>query len=295
MAGKDEAIELAGVRLTHPDRILFPGQGVTKRTLAEYYLAIADRILPHVAGRPLSLVRCPAGQSGECFFQKHASPGFPEALKPVRIREKSGSNDYLYIEDEAGLVAAVQMGVLELHVWGSHIETLETPDRLVFDFDPDEAVEFAAVRGAAVEMRDRLDALGLRSFAMATGGKGIHVVVPLTPREDWEAMKAFAAAMAETLAAEQPDRFLATASKAARKGRIFIDYLRNARGATAIAPFSCRARKGAPIAWPVAWPALSRLKSAQPASVDTAVGLLKRQKTDPWQGYFDVRQKLPAR
>jgi len=294
MATKDDAAELAGIRITHPDRVLFPGQGVTKRQLAEYYLAIADRILPHIARRPLSLVRCPAGQAGECFFQKHASPGFPDALKPIRIKEKSGTDEYLYIEDESGLVAAVQMGVLELHVWGSHIDTLEKPDRLVFDFDPDESVDFALVRRAAIEMRDRLDGLGLQSFAMATGGKGIHVVVPLTPKEDWDAIKHFAEAMARTIAAERPDHYLATASKAARKGRIFIDYLRNARGATAIAPFSCRARKGAPIAWPVAWSALARLKSAQPASVDTAGTLLKRQKDDPWQGYFGIKQTLPA-
>jgi bifunctional non-homologous end joining protein LigD len=185
------------------------------------------------------------------------------------------------------------MGVLELHIWGSHVATLEQPDRIVFDFDPDEALDFAAVKDAATEMRDRLRSLGLESFAMASGGKGLHVVVPLTPRDDWDDVKGFAEAMARVLAAENPGRYLAEMSKERRKGRIFVDYLRNGRGATAIAPFSSRARKGAPLAWPVAWPALSRLADAHPVSVATAAAALKREKADPWAGYFDVDQVLP--
>ena len=291
--GDDGAIEIAGVRVTHPDRVVFAGQAITKRRLIDYYLSVRDLILPHVANRPLSLVRFPSGADGDGFFQKHASPGFPDAFKPITIQEKEGRGRYLFIEDERGLVAAVQMGVLELHIWGAHNRTLEKPDRLVFDLDPDEAVDFAAVRDAAHGMRDRLKHLGLESFAMATGGKGIHVVVPLTPHHGWEDIRAFAEAMARTLAAEAPDRFLAEMSKTKRKGRIFIDYLRNARGATAIAPFSTRARKGAPLAWPVAWTALRRLASAHEATVENAARLLARQKTDPWRGYFDADQVLP--
>ena len=286
-------IEVEGVRLTHPDRVVFPGQGITKRRLVDYFLSVADRILPHIVDRPLSLVRCPQGAGGDCFFQKHASPGFPEAFKPIRIKEKEGSDVYLYIEDAAGLVACVQMGVLELHLWGSHVETLEKPDRIVFDFDPDEDMDFSAVRDAATDMRARLQALGLESFPMVTGGKGIHVVVPLTPQDGWEDIKAFAEALARTIAAEEPDRYLAVATKARRKGRIFIDYLRNGRGATAIAPFSTRARKDAPLAWPVAWSALSRVDGARIANVGNAAELLSRQKADPWAGYFDVDQVLP--
>ena len=287
------AVEIAHVRVTHPDRVVFAGQNITKRRLIDYYLSVKDLILPHVANRPLSLVRFPSGADGDGFFQKHASPGFPAAFKPIVIKEKEGKGEYLYIEDERGLVAAVQMGVLELHIWGAHVGTLEKPDRLVFDLDPDETVAFDAVRGAAREMHDRLKHLGLTSFAMATGGKGIHVVLPLTPHHGWDDIRAFAEAMARTLAAEYPDRFLAEMSKTRRKGRIFIDYLRNARGATAIAPFSTRARKGAPLAWPVAWSTLNRLKTAHEATVDNAGRLLKRQKADPWKGYFDVDQVLP--
>jgi bifunctional non-homologous end joining protein LigD len=254
---------------------------------------VQDLILPHVAYRPLSLVRCPSGAGGDCFFQKHASQGFPSEFKPIRIKEKSGSDIYLYIEDVRGLVASVQMGVLELHIWGSHIKTLEEPDRIVFDFDPDEGLDFAAVRDAAKDMRDRLKAVGLESFVMATGGKGLHVVVPLKPKYGWDDVKTFAEAIARTMAADDPKRYLAVMSKARRKGKIFVDYLRNGRGATAIAPYSSRARKGAPVAWPLAWPALSRLDSAQPATVETAAAVLKRQKGDPWKGYFDVDQVLP--
>ncbi len=286
-------IEIAGVRISHPDRVIFPGRNVTKRSLAEYYVAVADRILPHVARRPLSLVRCPRGQGGDCFFQKHASPGFPEEFRPIRIKEKSGTDTYLYVEDVSGLVAAVQMGVLELHIWGSQIADLERPDRLVFDLDPDEAVPFASVKEGARQMRDRLAALGLTSFPMVTGGKGIHVVVPLTPRHGWDEIRTFAEAMARMVAAEEPERYLAVMSKARRKGRIFIDYLRNARGATAIAPFSSRARGGAPIAAPVSWAALGRLQDAHPIAVDTAVAALAKERRDPWSGYFDVDQVLP--
>lgn len=287
------AIEIEGVKVTNPNRVLFPGRKITKKKLIQYYLGIADRILPHVANRPLSLVRCPRGQEGDCFFQKHASPGFPAEFKPITIREKDGSDVYLYIEDRRGLIAAVQMGALELHIWGSHVATLEQPDRLVFDFDPDEDIPFEAVKAGAREMRERLGAIGLTSFCMTTGGKGLHVVVPLTPHHNWDDIRAFAEALARTMAADDPSRYLAEMSKAKRKGRIFIDYLRNGRGATAIGPFSSRAKPGAPVAWPIGWPALARLENARPATVENAADLLKRQRTDPWKGYFEADQVLP--
>jgi bifunctional non-homologous end joining protein LigD len=288
------AIEIAGVKVTNPGRVMFPGRNITKRVLIDYQLAMADFILPHVADRPLSLVRCPRGQEGDCFFQKHATKGFPTEFKGIEITEKEGRDTYLYIEDEKGLVAAVQMGALELHIWGAHNKTLEKPDRLVFDFDPDVDIDFAWVKLAAEEMRDRLKSLDVESFCMATGGKGLHVVVPLKPKHGWDDIKAFAEAMARMMAADDPDRYLAVMSKAKRKGRIFIDYLRNGRGATAIAPFSTRARAGAPLAWPVSWRSLKQLESAHPVTIETYADALKQlRRSDPWKGYFDVEQVLP--
>lgn len=287
----DGAEIIEGVRVTHPDRVLFAAQGVTKRTLIDYYLSIADRILPHVAERPLSLVRCPRGSKGACFFQKHASEGFPDAFAEVRIREKSGADNYLYIRDKRGLVAAVQMGVLELHVWGCHVDEIEKPDRLVFDFDPDAGLDFAAVREGARAMRDRLEQLGLKSFPMVTGGKGVHVVVPLRRGHTWDEHRDFAEAIARSMAEEQPDRYVATMSKAKRRGKIFIDWLRNTRGATAISPYSTRARAGAFVALPVSWPQLARMKDAHPADVAGAKRFIGRG--DPWPDYFKLKQALP--
>lgn len=284
----DGTIEIAGVRITHPERVLYPGQGITKQELIEYYLKIAGRMMPHIAGRPISLVRCPRGAEKECFFQKHANPGWPDEFKKIRIREKSGTDNYLYIEDEAGLVAAAQMGVLELHLWGAMADDVEKPNRMIFDLDPDEGLGFAEVKQAAKDLRKRLENLDLESFPMATGGKGIHVIIPLTPGHSWDDHRNFAEAIARVMAEEEPERFVANMSKAKRRGKIFVDYLRNQRGATAIAPFSSRARKGAPVAWPVSWAQLSRLKNAQPAHVDgVSLG------ADPWKGYFRVKQKLP--
>lgn len=283
---RDEVM-IGGVRVTHPDKVLFADQAITKRALIAHYRKVADRMLPHIVNRPISLVRCPEGEGGECFFQKHASKGFPDEFRAVPIRERSGKKDYLYIDDVAGLIAAVQMGALELHVWGAHVDAIEHPDRMVFDLDPDEEVPFAHVKDAAKELRSRLKKLGLACFPMATGGKGIHVVVPLARGHNWDQHRDFAEALARLMAQENPERFVATMAKAKRKGKIFIDYLRNTRGATAIAPYSARAKKGAPYAVPLAWSALSRLKNAHPY----AVGKLPRG--NPWKGYSGLKQRLP--
>jgi bifunctional non-homologous end joining protein LigD len=283
---KEEDI-IEGVRVTHPDKVLFADREVTKRDLIDHYIAVADRMLPHIANRPISLVRCPDGEGGECFFQKHASKGFPGEFRAVPIRESAGKRDYLYIEDLQGLIAAVQMGALELHVWGTHVDAVEEPDRMVFDFDPDEAVDFAMVKQAAKDMHKRLKSLGLESYPMATGGKGIHVVVPLARGHSWDQHRDFAEALARLTADEEPERFVATMSKAKRKGKIFVDYLRNTRGATAIAPFSSRAKKGAPFAVPLSWQSLGKLGHAHPYSVGDA------PRGDPWKGYAKFKQKLP--
>lgn len=288
---RDGAEEIAGVRVTHPDRVMYPDCGITKRDVIAHYLSIADRMLPHIADRPLSLVRAPRGVGGETFYQKHASEGWPDEFKAISIREKSGSDRYLYIEDERGLVAAAQMSVLELHIWCSHVDAVEKPDRLVFDFDPDEGLDFLHVREAAKDMRAMLKEIGLQSFPMVTGGKGVHVVVPLKPGHDWDEHREFAEALARVMAEREPDRFIANMSKAKRRGKIFVDYLRNQRGATAISPFSTRARKGAPVAVPVSWEKLARLDTAHPVAVGEAAKFIGR--SDPWPGYFKLRQVLP--
>jgi bifunctional non-homologous end joining protein LigD len=288
-AGAEKEDSAAGVRITHPERVLWPDVGVTKRDLVDYYLKVAKLMLPHIKGRPLALVRTPDGVKGERFFQKHASKGWPDAFKPIRIREKSGSDEYMYIEDEAGLVAAAQMSVVELHILDSLADNVEHPDRLVFDLDPDEEIPFKQVIAAANDMRKRLAKLGLKSFPMVTGGKGIHVVVPLKRGHSWEEHRNFAEALARLMAEEDPDRYIAVMSKAKRRGKIFIDYLRNQRGSTAIAPYSSRAKDSASIALPVSWPALGKLKNAQPAHVDDTP-----PRSDPWKGYFQVKQKLPT-
>ena len=283
---KNEGAEVAGVSLTHPDKILYPDQGLSKRELAEYLEVVAKRMLTFASGHPLSLVRCPQGIGGKCFFQKHSTGTMPDGFKSVAIREKDGDEaGYLYVDTVAGIVSAAQIGALELHLWGSPADDLEHPDRLVLDLDPAEDVSFAEVKTAAGDLRALLDAAGLKSFPMLTGGKGIHVIAPLDGRNDWGDVKAFAEGLARGIAERNPDRFIASASKAKRKGRIFIDWLRNERGATAIAPYSPRARKGAPVATPVSWSELSRVKSASAFDTVAIVKRLKRLKNDPWPGY----------
>lgn len=289
--------EYHGIRLTHPQRIVYPGQGVSKSDLAEYYDAVAPRMLPLMQDHPLSLVRCPkgygksGGDDAKCFFQKHASPGFPEALKRVKLSEKSGKRqDYLYIAGVEGLIAAVQMGTLEFHIWGSRVDSPEKPARLVFDLDPDEGLDFGVVRLAATLVRQRLEDLGLKSVPLVTGGKGVHVVVPHRRTAEWPKAKSFARAFAKSIADEQPDAFTATMSKSRRKGRIFLDWMRNERGSTAIAPYSTRAKKNAPIATPVSWKELETLESAATFRMDDVVKRLDRK--DPWQHATRWRQSI---
>jgi len=285
------AAERLGVRLTHPERVVFPSQGVTKAGIVAYYEAVAERMLPHIVKRPLSLVRCPQGRARDCFFQKHASGGFPSEFKDVPITEKDGSvEDYMYVDGLEGIVAGVQMSSLEFHIWGSRIDSLEKPDRIVFDIDPDEGLGFAETRAAAFEIRDRLSDLGLTTFPMPTGGKGIHVIAPLTPRVTWPEVKAFCRAFADQLAADAPDRFTANIRKASRKGRMFVDYLRNERGATAIAPFSTRSREGAPCAVPIGWDELETLEAAN--SFSLAAAAERARSPDPWPDYFKLRQSI---
>ena len=281
--------EKLGVRLTSPDRAVLPDETVTKAQIVAYYDAVAERMLPHIANRPLSLVRVPHGSRP--FFQKHDSGGFPDVMKRVEIELKeSEREDHFYVDDLAGIVGGVQMSTLEFHIWGSHIDNLEKPDRIIFDIDPDEDLDFKAVRRAALDIRDKLGGYGLESFAMVTGGKGIHVIAPLTPKLEWPDVKLFCHAFAERLAIDEPDRFTANIRKVQRKGRMFIDYLRNERGSTAIAPFSTRGRKGVPCAVPVGWDEVETLKAANAFSLGEAAERAKSP--DPWKGYFDLTQSI---
>jgi len=285
------AADAAGVKLTSPDRIVFPGQGVTKADLVAYYAAVAERMLPYIAKRPLSLLRCPQGRAKYCFFQKHDTGGFPDAMKSLLIAEKDGGKeDYFYIEGLDGLIAGTQMNVLEWHLWGSRNADVEKPDRIVFDIDPDEGLGFQHVRDAALDIRKALKDRGLESFALVSGGKGVHVIAPLKPKAEWPEVKAFCKQLAQDMADAEPDRFVATMSKAKRKGKLFIDYLRNERGSTAIAPWSSRSRVGAPAAVPVSWDELRTVKAANQFGLAEAAE--RAREPDPWTGYLTSKQVI---
>lgn len=291
---KSDPASVHGQRLTSPEKLLWPEAGVTKIDLAHYYDDLSARLLPFVKGRPLSIVRCPEGHQGECFFQKHHNPSTPETVQTVRIKEHDGRfAAYLIIRDRAGLLGAAQMGGLELHVWGAREDNLERPERLVFDLDPDESLAFGEVTGAAAQIRDMLASAGLLSYPLLTGGKGVHVIAPIARTRGWTEAKAFCRGLAELAARSAPERFVAQASKAKRKGRIFIDWLRNERGATAIAPYSPRNRDNAPVATPVSWAELPDLEHAAAFTVPTIRRRLAKLRSDPWQGYAEAsRQSL---
>lgn len=284
------------VKLTNLDRVLYPDIGLTKLGLATYYAQVAGWILPHVIGRPLSLVRCPEGQGGQCFFQKHPGKGTPEALERIKIREKDGIEDYVMIQNLDGLLSIVQMSVLEIHLWGSRGDRLEQPDRLIFDLDPDENLPWPRVIEGARLVRERLRKLDLESFVKTTGGKGLHVVVPISPRrQEWPAVKEFTRQIAESIVADQPKLYTANMSKAGRKGKIFIDYLRNDRGATAIAPYSTRRKPGAPVSVPLAWDELTSAIKSDHFNTSNLAGRLEGLASDPWAEIDKIKQSLPRR
>ncbi len=294
-----EAEEIEGIKLTHPDKLLYPDEGITKRELAEYYLACADRMLPHVDGRPLTIVRCPNGVDGQHFLQKHLGPAAPAALRRVRIREKGGDAEYYCVENVAGFVALAQIAALEIHVWGSRLDgsnfdSLERPDRLVFDLDPAPDVEWRRVIAAAQEIREFLRELKLESFVKTSGGKGLHLVVPIVRRQPWDVVKSFCRSVAVAVERAAPDQYVSTMSKKARTGKIFIDYGRNDRGATAVAPFSTRAKPGAPVALPISWRELPRTTAADQFHLRDVLKLLSAKRSDPWAGFADVRQSISA-
>ena len=279
--------------LTSPEKLLYPDDRISKRALADYYAAVMDWLLSEIRDRPLSLLRCPGGIAAQCFFQKHATPGL-ELVSRVPIEESDGGReDYLVATDAASVMELVQFNTLEFHPWGTHVDDLAHCDRLVFDLDPDESLPWSEVVGAARQLRGFLRQAGLESFVRTSGGKGLHLVVPLSPPAPWEQARAFAQAVAEAARAAEPLRFVATMSKRHRKGRIFIDWLRNGRGATSVASFSARARPGAPVAMPLRWEELAKVASGHAFNIRNVPARLKRLKSHPWAGIETVRQTLP--
>ena len=292
---KASDVTFGTVTLTSPDKVMYPEIGFTKLDIARYYESVASVMLPDVAKRPISLVRCPEGVDGERFFQRHAMKGMNDAIKQIAIPGGETKKPYLYIENEDGLFALAQIGTLEVHDWGASLKAIDKPDRLVFDLDPDEDLDFAVLRAAAQEVRDFLADLGLKSFLKATGGKGLHVVAPLTPKAGWDEVKDFAKAIADALVTARPDRYTANPLKRTRVGKIFVDYLRNQRGSSAICNYSTRARTGAPVATPLRWDELKRIDSGAPYTVKTLPARLKRLKSDPWEGYASTRQSITVK
>ena len=278
------------MKLTHPSRVYWKDGGITKQQLADYYTAVGDLIAPHVVNRPLALVRCPEGIEGQCFFQKHASAG--RVSDRIKRHKDNEGEELIYIEDLEGLLTLVQAGVLEIHVWGSTIDEVEQANRIVFDLDPGDEVKWADVNKAARDLRERLAGIKLKSFVKTTGGKGLHVVVP-TNGTPWDDTKDFAHAMVLAMAADEPDRYVSKMTKSIRKGKIFLDYLRNGRGATAIVAYSTRGRPGATVSTPVAWDELGPKLLPNKFTVLNIGKRLAQLKSDPWAGIGKIRQKLP--
>jgi bifunctional non-homologous end joining protein LigD len=282
-------------RISSPDRVVFPELGITKQQVADYYRAVAPKLLPELVRRPLSVVRCPDG-IGQCFFQKHHAAKLGASVRAVPIREKDGGEaDYLYVDSIEGVINLVQMNVLELHPWGARIDDVERPDRLIFDLDPGEGVDWKAIIAAARDIRARLASLGMESFPRLSGGKGLHVVLPIRTGPDWADAKAFCEGFADRMVEQAPERYVATASKAKREGVIFIDWLRNSRGATSVASWSLRARPQAGVAMPLAWSELGRTRSGHDYPLPRALRRAASQRSDPWMGWAKAaRQKLVA-
>lgn len=288
---KKKEVEISGVRISNPERVLYPEQGLTKKDLAVYYSRISDWILPHLVDRPLTLVRCPEGRAKQCFYQKHINEHVPPSIRRIDVGD---DEPYGTLSSLEGLLSLVQMGVLELHIWGSHRDKIEQPDYVVFDLDPDEGLGWDRVVEGALKVREFLAGLGLQTFLKTTGGKGLHVVLPLTRKLDWDQVKAFTKGVADTIVAGEPDRYTAKLPKASRKGKVFIDYLRNGRGATSIAAYSTRARPDAPVSAPLFWEELETDVRANTYTVRNLPERLESLPADPWEGFSKVRQSITA-
>jgi len=291
---KHSSAEDFGIEISSPERVIFPELSLTKKDLADYYATIEPLIMIDAARRPMTLIRCPGGRTGECFFQKHDKGTFGPHVKHIPIEESDGAvEDYLFFDDIKGLLASVQMGTIEFHGWGSKVDKVEYPDRLVFDLDPDVGLDFNKVKAAAVRLKALLEDLGLKSFPLLSGGKGVHVVVPLDASKDWPTVKSFAERFSRAISEAEPETFTANIRKIQRKDRIFLDWLRNQRGATAVMPYSARAREGAPVSAPVAWEELDRYDSGHHFSIRDADELIDRASSKRLEGWGKAKQALP--
>lgn len=291
-ARAENTTDVASVTLTHPDRILYPEAKITKLDLARFYEGIERWILPHLRGRPLTLVRCPEGATAECFYMKHSKVWAPAPLRRVQIREKTKVGDYLIVDTLAALVGLVQMSVLEIHTWNARFERVEQPDRIVLDVDPGPDITWPQVIEAARLVRGVVDALGLESFVKTTGGRGLHVVVPLEPHADWEVCLAWSRAVADAIVRQNPATYTTTFAKAGRKRKILIDYLRNNRTNTSVAAFSTRARPHAPVSVPLTWDELSPKLKSDAYTVKTVGRRLAKLRGDPWERYWKMKQRI---
>ena len=287
---------MPAIRLTHPDKIVDAESGVTKRQLAEYLWAVSAEMLPHIADRPLSLVRCPEGSGKQCFYQKHVNHLLPKGVGSVMVADKKGGEPepYITLNDAEALTGLAQMSVLEIHPWGSRNEHLEQPDRIIIDLDPDESLPWSTVAEAAIEVRDLLTALGLQSFLKTTGGKGLHVTFPVRPEQDFAVIKAWTHGFVQAIERARPELYLTKMSKAARTGKIYLDYLRNERGATAVAPYSMRARSGLPVSVPLEWKELTGAKERPWFTISNLPKWQERLRNNPWQKMLGVEQSIPA-
>lgn len=287
-----KGIVISGIKITHPDRMMDPTKTVHKEQVARYYDLISDKILPHLVNRPLVLVRCPSGgmKGKACFFQKHYNKSFSKDIKPINVGK---SSDYITITNKQGLLSLIQFNTLEIHPWGSAQGSLDMPDRITFDLDPDPEIHWKKVIEAALIIRKELKNLKLKSFVKTSGGKGLHIVIPILPKHEWYRVTAFAGAFAHFLSELYPERFTATVRKSKRTGKIFLDYLRNVKDATSVAPYSTRAREGAPLSMPIQWKNIKTVKSANQFTVTNIKKWLIKNKKDPWLGFFQVRQQIP--
>jgi bifunctional non-homologous end joining protein LigD len=296
MASREAAADasVAGVSITHADRLIYPELGITKLDVARYYEAIADWIVPHVAGRPLTLVHCPQGLAGPCSYMRHTKVWGPLALRRVRIQEKTKIGEYLIADDIASIVGLAQMGVLEIHTWNSTDKDIERPNRIIWDLDPGEEVTWPQVIAAAREVRAVLKTVGLRTWVKTTGGRGLHVVMPITPHRDWSECLAFARNIAQSFERHEPATFTTAFAKRGRELKILIDYLRNNRTNTSVAAFSTRAREGAPVSMPLAWEELITKVKPSALTIKTVPSRLGRLREDPWAEYWSCRQRISA-